>query len=81
MMDAIAKFWWEDDNNSNKMHWYAWCKLCYPKKEGGMGFKDFQSFNLAMLAKQISRLTNDPAVCSISESQILSAGGHYEGRP
>jgi hypothetical protein len=39
MMDAIAKFWWEDDNNSNKMHWYAWCKLCYPKKEGGMGFR------------------------------------------
>jgi hypothetical protein len=20
MMDAIAKFWWDDDENSNKMH-------------------------------------------------------------
>jgi hypothetical protein len=52
------------------MHWYAWWKLCYPKKEGGMGFRDFQSFNLAMLAKQVSRLINDPeSVCA----QVLKA--------
>jgi hypothetical protein len=48
MMDAISKFWWGDDDNSNKMHWFAWWKLCYPKNEGGMGFRDFHSFNLAM---------------------------------
>jgi hypothetical protein len=33
MMDAIAKFWWGDDENSNKMHWFAWWKLCFPKNE------------------------------------------------
>jgi hypothetical protein len=46
MMDAISQFWWGDDENSNKMHWFAWWKLCYPKKDGGMGFRDFHSFKL-----------------------------------
>jgi hypothetical protein len=76
MMDAIAKFWWGDDENSNKMHWYAWWKLCYPKNDGGMGFHDFHSFNLALLAKQVWRLINDPAsLCA----QVLRAKYYPHG--
>jgi hypothetical protein len=47
-----------------------------PKEGGGMGFRDFQSFNLAMLAKQISRPINDlDSLCT----QVLRAKYYPEG--
>ena len=74
--DVIAQFWWGDDEGDKKMHWYTWWKLCYPKSEGGMGFRDLHSFNLAMLAKQIWRLvTNPDSLCA----QILKAKYYPNG--
>jgi hypothetical protein len=53
-------FWWGGGNNNNGIRWLAWDKLTIPKAMGGMGFRDFQAFNMAMVAKRGWRLIQNP---------------------
>ena len=44
IQSTLTRFWWDDNMEKKKMAWIAWQKLIRPKEQGGLDFRDIQSF-------------------------------------
>lgn len=47
----LRRFLWGGKDEVRKVCWVKWEKVCLPKKDGGLGVKDWNLFNLALLGK------------------------------
>ncbi|XP_071684967.1 uncharacterized mitochondrial protein AtMg00310-like [Lolium perenne] len=66
----IRNFWWGSKEGKRKTCWVAWNDMTMPKYMGGLGFRDFELFNLALLARQAWRILQQPTTLS---ARILKA--------
>jgi hypothetical protein len=59
-LESIQRnFLWGSGPEQRKVCWVKWDQICLPKERGGLGVKNLEYFNLALLAKWKWRFIND----------------------
>lgn len=58
--NVLNRFLWTNSKMLKSIHWLSWRDLCVPKYLGGLGFRDFNMFNISLLVKQCWRIWTQP---------------------
>jgi hypothetical protein len=60
LIEYIFKaFLWGGSEESRKINWIKWEKICKAKDKRGLGIRDLRVFNIALLGKWWWRVRND----------------------
>ncbi|CAL1404087.1 unnamed protein product [Linum trigynum] len=82
MDSLLTNFFWSGSMQKSTMHWCRKDILCAPKAEGGLGFRSFKDFNMALLAKQAWRILNSPDAlwCRLLKGLYFPRGGFMQSK-
>jgi hypothetical protein len=72
----LRSFWWGSKEGKRRACWEAWEEMTKPKYLGGLGFRNIEMFNLALLARQAWRLLQE--LTSLS-ARVLKAAYYPDG--
>lgn len=60
MIRLQRQFLWAGGIERRAVSWVKWSAVCKPKRNGGLGIKNLEAFNIALLAKWEWRLITEP---------------------
>jgi hypothetical protein len=78
----MVRFWWGNQSNKSKASWMSWNILGLHKSKGGMGFRNIEVFNTALLAKQGWRIlqAQDSLVRRILKEKYFPQGSFLQAQ-
>ena len=76
----MSRFWWGHKEKQGRLAWMSWKKMGKTKEKGGLGFRDLELSNQAMLAKQGWHLIHHPEtlMAKIMQAKYYPNGNFLE---